>query len=1146
MLPWLRGIGLSLLIACCLSNVPLLAESETEKTQFVDCHLQLIWKSQSPRKWAGTIAVAAPNDLTPIADTIRQPSNLTRGMLYCGGIHLDSASHELRFAPPPSSSHLLDRDGRLIAATTTEGGVGFHIRAKADDRVVIAIRRDDSDEYTKPVAVPISELLDGRSIQNQFSQDAAWTLRRADGDRLRVELNPIVQDTTVAADAVSSPNLFWDDQQGTLQVSCEAAGNQTLELTCDLYRDHKLVGPKQRWTVTFAGGKATIQSPAWQPPAGDGSYEAVWHLSGNKEQKSVMGLTIPTALGDPMSIIRSSSDTPTLESRSRVVVLSRQPQHPPIELSEQLVAPTSQFTEVGRIEPFGRSWSVGKMIPIKQASQLVGVSTAPELTRHPFSGSTVGEIARGSSWEHALPVGQPGKRHRIKLIMPAASPMKLGIVLQDQVSDHVPAKTLRDYTYSQTRLKTGEEPWKTIALDFYSQTPQVRIRLEDRGGNGPVVFQRIEVQQVDDLPSTAIATSDKKATNTRTAWLQIDGATWLQQFGTPATDLFGNATYSDSFTAAERLIRSMRRNGMNGLAMTVNQDGRALYSTGLFNSDASWHAGSMSGQNSDEQTLPVLLRLLDREQIAFLPCIRMNTPLPALEQAIASASPESIGITPGNLWTGLSLDLSLQQASRFTNLIYNPLHPSVSEACKQAIDELAALLKPHASVRGIGMLVDQGSVWQLPAPQATMDATTLNRFYDALPPNTVARSQLIGWINASGEKAFENWRRAQLHDIFIHAASAMRTDQRQLVVLTSESASPSELAELSRIDNLTLVGLVRRSQIEPLALRCRDEVVSAQMLGMSSAKIAQGNPRHDTAYVFPSSHLAAQRSSSHSPSSRTQPLMDWGNQAFLSTRLLNKADQRNLFLDANLFSVDEPILARSLQEWIALPLGDYEEFNASTEPQKLAKVRTQAIGNDRLLVAISNPSRWTIQAKFTAMGLQSVEPLRSVNKDRILWSPEEVQATLAPGELLAMTWKGSSPSIINCSTRTMRSEEDLLQMSEVIRALAERLPQVTEPNTISVIDNPGFETAPPVATTASPAEPGAVAASTATVANAASASLPGWMVAQYPQGCVCWDHEFVTEGKGSARLRNTDGRPAALGWSAVRLLHQAAVESRSA
>ncbi len=97
---WLRGIGLLSLIACCLSNVPLLAETESDQAQLVDCHLQLIWKSQSPRKWAGTIAVAAANDLMPIADAIREPSNLTRGMLYSGGIQLDTDTEELRFAPP--------------------------------------------------------------------------------------------------------------------------------------------------------------------------------------------------------------------------------------------------------------------------------------------------------------------------------------------------------------------------------------------------------------------------------------------------------------------------------------------------------------------------------------------------------------------------------------------------------------------------------------------------------------------------------------------------------------------------------------------------------------------------------------------------------------------------------------------------------------------------------------------------------------------------------------------------------------------------------------------------------------------------------------------------------------------------------------
>ncbi len=65
----------------------------------------------------------------------------------------------------------------------------------------------------------------------------------------------------------------------------------------------------------------------------------------------------------------------------------------------------------------------------------------------------------------------------------------------------------------------------------------------------------------------------------------------------------------------------------------------------------------------------------------------------------------------------------------------------------------------------------------------------------------------------------------------------------------------------------------------------------------------------------------------------------------------------------------------------------------------------------------------------------------------------------------------------------MRNEEDLLQMSEVIRSLAERMPLVTEPNVIQVIDNPGFETKPPMTKTTVPAELGAATATTETAAN---------------------------------------------------------------
>ncbi len=1133
-----------------------------EPATSVTCQLQLTWKSQSPRRWAGRVSIASPHDLQPLAKTLSEPVNLCRGMLLTGGIQLSDNHDLLTFAPSPSTRHLLDRDGKAIATTVTEGGVGFSIQASPDDRVVISLLRDDSDEYTKPVAVPIRDLLDGRSIQNQFSQTAAWTLRRVDGDRLHVTVLPQSEAVTTneslpgsnashqAITPASVPNLLWDDQPGKLQVRCDAAGNQTLELSCELYRDQKPIGPRQHWTVTFADGIAEVLAPAWQPPAGDGSYDALWRLSTTKEPKSVMGLSIPNALGNPMSIIRSSSDSLSLESRSHLVVLSRQPQYPASAADDPQASADPVFTDVGRIEPFGRSWSVSKMIPIKQASQLVGVSSTPELIRRNFSGAAVGELSQGSAWEYSLPVGQVGRRHRVKLVVPAGLPMKLGVVLFEQAGDSTSARSIRDYLWTQNRLKTNDEVWKTVTLDFYPQSSQTRIRLEDRGGYGPVVFQRIEVQQLEQLSwpnstsPTSLASSAPasdqaqsqfhaqaggSAAGRRTAWLQIDGASWLERFGTLSVDPLGHATYTDPFVAAQRLLLLMRQSGMNGVALTINQDGRAFYPTQQFTSDRSGQAASYGNQLADSLVLPMLLRLFDREQIAFLPCVRLNTPVTQLESLIADASPDAIGIAPGNLANGLSLDLSLKQAGRTPCLIYNPLHPAVASSCKAAIDELADQLQGHSSVRGIGLFVDQGSLIQLPPVAATMDATTLNRFHQSLPADTVARSQLIGWIQSDGAKLFDRWRRIQVQDLFVHAANRMRDNQRRVMVLTSDTACPTYLAELEQDDAIALVGLVRRSPLEPLAVRCRDELMSAHVMGTAASAIATSPVKMDTAYVLPTVASTNAETSSGAPSgytpSRTTPLLDWSNQSWLVARLLNKVDPTNLFLDANAFNGHDSLLSRSIQEWIALPVGSYDEVNPSSGQQKLIRLRSHAISANSLLVAATNPSRWPIQVQLLTNGVESAEPWRRGQGDRVKWTSNQVQFTLAPGELLAVRLSGSAPTITDCQTRTSNHESDLMLMSDLIRSLAERLTMITEPRWIPVLDNPGFELAPAAAVAGNAVPSGSVPAADAKSNTTVSDALPGWMVAQYPADCVSWDREFASQGSGAARLRNSDGRP---------------------
>ncbi len=1110
---WWPIFGLFLTSFACSFAIHIASASDSIAPA-VDFKLELTWKSDPPRIWAGEVLVAGDTSLTAQPARLSQPENLTPGMLMTGGIQLSNNGDQLRFAPPVSSSHLRDRDGQFIAQQTTRGGISFRARGAASDRIVISLRLDDTKEMTAPIAIGLQDLIDGKAIDNKLNETATWTLRRSSGDRLRVSLVP---------ESAVATSLFWDDQTARIEVACDVPIVDAVELVCDTYSYNDQSLSSQSWPLTVTAGRGTVVDAVWQPPTGDGSYELRWRLQRKVSNRSVMGLPIPNSVTDsisnPLSLIRGGSDSLTIaESQATVVVLSRRP-----------LTPTDSLAVLGRIEPYGRSWSVSRLLPIRQATQLVTRSTpVTEPKKIVINGKLVAELDPGGSWQHSLPVAKVGERHRIVVNIPDRQAMRLGICIIDRSPQGGPPSIIRDVTCIRTRTTTHDSQWATAEVDYYPQSSSPQLVLINRDSRLPARFEAIDISTAAEakplIPAVSAMASQPPA---RTALMYLESQQWMELYGDlMSTPDSASTQRGDVLKAALRLVAAIHQEGYGGVMMTVCEDGRSLYHSTVFSADRSQELGVPLGIEGTPETLEMLLRLFDRERLVLTPCIRPHCPTTRLESAIASDPASGRGIAAATPWTGQRLELGLGELESVADGIYNPTDERVAALLIESVQELVTNCSQHACVPAIGVTADEGSCLRLPVPQATTDTTTLDRFFDSLPTDTIARSQLSAWVGNEGTEAFAKWRSERFLELVRRMIDISSNDDKALMVVSTTQPPPIELRVLMTNPRLIVARLHRRGLLEPLAARCRDEQATA--MTTTSSESWKQTAFTASLSIAPNSWLeptagdteCLQQCGLDRTRLRTSPLLDPVSSALSLTKLLGRSDQRWVVIAGNLSTAGNEVRQRSLSRFQSLPAVLMDDVPPTDEAMKLVKLRQTVFEGATYLVA-TNHSRWPVAISASLVNAAAAQSLLSTDQPPTVDTDGTWRAKLEPGELLAIRMPRT-----DCKVRVWSAQVDggALQVTEIrstMRELADTIATITEPQRYDRIENGGFEqsqssTSIDLTSTATNA-PAAVVPSTV--------SIPGWMTAQYPVGCVELDNEVALDGERSIRLRNQGGRP---------------------
>lgn len=881
-----------------------------------------------------------------------------------------------------------------------------------------------------------------------------------------------------------------------------------------------------------------------------------------------MGVAVPLQLTDslsyPMTLIRGGSDDRVLaESTSNVIVLSRTPMFVRIAGSSL----TSQ--SLGRIEPFGRTWSVSRLVPFRQVAQLTSSATqTPVPKRITIDGRVFAELAPGEYWGHALPSSKIGTRHRVVVHVPKGKSMHLGLCIIDRLTPGDKPVVIRDVTTIRTRSLSPESGTVPVALDFYPLTSAPQLVIINRDTAQKLAFEAVDVTALEwgetqsqpdvaassgesanpsqgSLPAVAATTGSR-----RKAYMHFGIEQWLRTMGdVRATGREKSDAQFDVFTAAMRLVETAHREGYNGVVMTVHEDGSGLYPTQSMTMSPSPVHGGPRGEGGSPETLELLLRLFDREGLMFVPCIRANAPTTKLER-LSATGPIGRGIALTSTLNSQAVNLALNDFETGCTGIYNPSHEQVIEQAIECVSELVRQCEGHGCVSRIGVIADEGSMLAWPAACEMLDSSTLDRFHASLPSGAPARSQMIAWVAGEGADEFEKWRAAQVSDLYERLSNVTAKSAYRLFVLSMRDQVPVDRLHPRAKQNATFVKVYRRSHLEPIAARCRDEQITymTSVIGEPSVTTSTGDtsPKvlastvtaiEDVSagiFVTPEPVIESDRAYSEIAKAyglklttpRPMLLRESQSAALSMTRLIGRDDRLEVIFSGSTLLDDSDVRRQSIRRFRSLPSVGMKDVEPADEAMKLAKLRQVSI-DGKTYFSVFNQSPWAVSANVmiaTSGKLKSAvtsEPAPTLDSGG-LW-----RLSLEPGELVVVVADDANATVRAWTAQPSGGGALIASVGKAVGELADGVAVVTEPKRCDCIDNSGFEQGGPASTGVAQVN---ATSSSENVRNAAdlitnASNVQGWLLAQHPVGCASLDDEVAYQGKNSIRLRNAEGRP---------------------
>lgn len=1206
-------------------------ESQAKPGGLIDARVELLWASEIPRRWAGTITWDNPAELA-VTPHIHSPVLLASGPILSGGVtEIDHGG--LVFGPPARLRMVPAGEGILTSVETRSGGISFRVQGRLGDRATLGIDGEDVAPGLS-VTFSIGDLIMGNAIDAMINDHASVTIRRVATGDLKVRLG-------------DSNTIFWSDQKVDVSLVNPMAvpigkSTSSLVLDCLTYSaaDDSLIS-SETFPVTTASDGLHCPQGQWVSPSENGAYRVRFRLRDNSGDRRWLSTALsPTTMATSISRSISTALPQSLTTPLGIPLgpftalsgngASSQPQvardfgsiippslgdlpisglswyspHEPTAIAETTLS-VAVFAGPRELPLSGQSASQEKSssgwTQVGVATVRSGPATVSRLFMQPttqwFGGAPSGSSAStsmvhvgqrldrldpGQQLALSVPVSKVGVRHRAVIRVPSETSLRLVAELVDiDPSTGVPqplgvglaiirsGQRISAMATSQTANQLAstqalgvdasgvseDELWHEAMIDFWPRSPTTQLVLTNRSPISPAGIGRVDVMVEESAASQHRPAKQNRRSigDARMAAMRLEITDLFEQFsdrGIPTASR--PLDYQQVWTATNRVIETLHREGYGGLILTVSSDGTSLFPDHCIVADAAWNA-NWSSVGGPVDPLRLMLRMFERESLQFIPCIRPSGPVLALEEKIRTDA-SAMSVATRSPLAG-QLGAWIFDGPPLTSFpIYNGANEAVFTQFASLLLELNERCRDRACVPAIGVLVDERSYLRT-SPLVPIDDQTLDAFHASLGESAPPRESLDGWIRKSGAVAFQRWQAARLASGFQQILNQI--DGRNVLILSCDSALPSHFVELGRDRRIITTRLQRRALTEPLANRVRDEACNASV----PVSMAGGSP--PLAYLAAVFHQPVSDAAGFEPGpygnggsvgasdfdldavpfvdgvntpsqSGVTTLLDPTESSLAFAHLVNRSDRRLVAIGGG--AVNQPasdVRRRSLRSFAELPpvmMNDVEP----TKPLGTSLRVRMATYHDETYIYAVNQTRWPVvweailsrsatvhrlgptpPQRSVAIGLRlNDDPLRAADQsqlstgdsDLVRWPNESRpresgtrwQTIVDPGELVAIRFSSREAALVNWRATFAGSASQIATIRAGVENAVSAIAEKQHLRRRGLIANASFE--------------------------ADGGGIPGWMVAQYPANCVAVDPNIAVHGGRSIRLTGQSDR----------------------
>lgn len=1148
--------GTSRAIASPVESSEAAESGEDTVAQELAGRISLEWQSETPQRWSGRVELHASNPNKPGAG-LSDVVNRTPGPALVGGI-FETGGQVISWSPPARRVVLPSGEDRWEAVDSRSGGISFRFRGDAADR--LRVYRDGNEPSTTPVIdIALGDLAttDSRSLRKHT--DATGSIEMLDVNSK--DLQAWLGDHQTLFTSGESVPVHLNVSEAELRsrplyraAEVKSGGTPRLVLQATVRNASGDRISKQVWPLRSEAGRLKTDAASWTAPEVEGPYRLEFRLLAADDAKSATG---------------DSSDWPASLSRAVRTVIPTIPRLPlpnafgtyadearpsVFAMTDGSIAVANRSLFADTVTTASPRPTAGVWVSLGHGHLAEGTSSTQRILRMPAAqwvaaaaggvtplrssaaqSSKLIELKSGQKSSFELPKTRPGRRHRALLRVPKGMATQLAIQPLDVGS---PGESPHPLGVGAVILRHGYDDenhgWHVSMIDFWPRSETTRLLATNLSPDRSARFADIEIlvdgddDPASEMPASLVARAGESPRG-RLACLQLELHDLFSQFGDlsdPARDW--ELGYDQVWTATQRLIATMRREGFDGLILTVASDGESLYPTTSWLAPAKWNANAESSVGPVD-ALELILRLFDRASLKLIPCIRPGAPDLELERQIRADPAVAAALTlssPLGSQMG-AWDFDGPEVTAFG--LYDPTHPAVARRLSEMLGELHVRCGAHPSIESLGLLADDRSSLRLPPVELT-DPETLEVFRTSLGDTAPSRSGMADYLRQANREPLQRWLGDRSNEAILLGLNAI--GDRSLWLLSTDSGLPSHLVGLTSHQRIRTARLHRRSLIEPIFRRVRDEACNASIPIVDGAN--QSMLMHDLALfrqpITPRSWIgsldeAARGSADRGAAAgRLCPILDEAEAPLSLTNLLSRSDR--LVVASGGGGSNQPggeVRRRSLHRYSLLPPVRMEDVQPAEAVPQPIRLRQGTHGGDTYLYAI-NLSRWPVDVDTAfATPVQALPlehgpvptaamelPTADVNAivdpaaaGRGVDLSKTWRVSLAAGELAAIRVPGDSVAVVKCQIRFAATADQLANIRQCVQDAMALTPSLATPTPIPGLVNLGFEDESPQ-------------------------GIPGWLAAQHPPQSVVIDNSVASEGARSIRLTGQADRPSSV------------------